>query len=75
MLQVLLASGAGFMALFFWLHDLRTRVLAIADRALEAAAAGTPAASGARATGSPAPHLSEPRTGADPATASQRTGN
>ncbi len=42
MLQVLLASGAGFMALFFWLHDLRTRVLAVADRALEAATAGAP---------------------------------
>jgi heme exporter protein C len=78
MLQVLLASGAGFMALFFWLHDLRTRVLAVADRALEAAAAGAPSASSARATGSSAPHLGEPTmptAGADPATASQRTSN
>src|ERR1700724_4633541 len=73
MLQVLLASGAGFMALFFWLHDLRTRVLAVADRVLEAAAAGAPSARSARATGTSAPHLGEPRTGADPATASQRT--
>jgi heme exporter protein C len=80
MLQVLLASGAGFMALFFWLHDLRTRVLAIADRALEAAAlAARPAAAASAAASSgatwSAPHLGEPRTGADPATASQRTGN
>jgi len=78
MLQVLLASGAGFMALFFWLHDLRTRVLAVADRALEAAAAGAPSAGSARATGPSAPHLGEPTmptAGADPATASQRTGN
>ena len=80
MLQVLLASGAGFMALFFWLQDLRTRVLAVADRALEAAALGARPAAAANAaassfaTGS-APHLGEPRAGADPATASQRTGN
>jgi hypothetical protein len=32
MLQVLLASGAGFIALFFWLHDLRCRLLALAER-------------------------------------------
>jgi heme exporter protein C len=30
MLQVLLASGVGFVALFFWLHGLRTRLLALA---------------------------------------------
>lgn len=35
MLQVLLAGGAGFTALFFWLLDLRIRLLAAADRALE----------------------------------------
>src|SRR6202166_3307781 len=80
MLQVLLASGAGFMALFFWLHDLRTRVLAVADRALEAAALGARPAAAANAaassfaTGS-APRLGEPRAGADPATASPRTSN
>jgi len=61
MLQVLLASGAGFTALFFWLHDLRARLLAVADRALEAVAA--------------APHPAAPRSGADPATASPRTSN
>jgi heme exporter protein C len=46
MLQVLLASGAGFTALFFWLHRLRTGLLALADRALAAAprAALAPAA-------------------------------
>ena len=43
MLQVLLAGAAGFTALFFWLVDLRRRVLALADRAPEAAAA-SPAA-------------------------------
>jgi heme exporter protein C len=43
MLQVLLAGAAGFTALFFWLLDLRVRVLALADRALAASAA--PAAS------------------------------
>lgn len=31
-LQVLLASGVGFTALFFWLHDLQTRILALAER-------------------------------------------
>lgn len=34
MLQVLLASGAGFTALFFWMHGLRTRLLAAGERAL-----------------------------------------
>lgn len=53
MLQVLLASGAGFTALFFWLHRLRTRLLALADRALAASAAAdiaavAPAAASAR---------------------------
>ncbi len=43
MLQVLLAGAAGFTALFFWLVDLRRRVLALADRAPEAHAA-SPAA-------------------------------
>ncbi len=32
MLRVLLASLAGFTALFFWMHDLRCRVWALADR-------------------------------------------
>lgn len=31
-LQVLLASGIGFTALFFWLHDLQTRIQALAER-------------------------------------------
>ena len=31
-LQVLLASGVGFLALFFWLHGLQTRILALAER-------------------------------------------
>lgn len=31
-LQVLLASGIGFTALFFWIHNLQTRVLALAER-------------------------------------------
>jgi len=75
MLQVLLASGAGFTALFFWLHDLRTRVLAVADQALEAAAAGAPRAGIVGAWGSAPPHITEPGTAADPATASQRTSN
>ena len=75
MLQVLLASGAGFTALFFWLHDLRTRVLAVADRALEAAAAGAPRAGIVGAWGSAPPHITEPGAAADPATASPRTSN
>ncbi|HVT57945.1 MAG TPA: cytochrome c biogenesis protein CcsA [Thermoanaerobaculia bacterium] len=33
MLQVLLASGTGFTALFFWLHNLRCRLLALEERA------------------------------------------
>ena len=49
MLQVLLASGAGFTALFFWLHRLRTGLLALADRAFAAA----PRAALAPAAGSP----------------------
>lgn len=32
MLQVLLASWVGFQVLFFWLHDLRCRILAFAQR-------------------------------------------
>jgi len=36
MLQVLLASWVGFNALFFWLHGLRCRLGALADRRLEA---------------------------------------
>jgi heme exporter protein C len=86
MLQVLLASGAGFMALFFWLHDLRKRVLAVADRALEAAAAGAPRANRAEAAAALAPagaasamgsasNAGDPRAGTDPATASPRTSN
>ena len=47
MFQVLLASGAGFTALFFWLHDLRTRLLALADRVLEAHGASAPGDAGA----------------------------
>ncbi len=31
-MQVLLASGAGFLALFFWIHNLQTRILALAER-------------------------------------------
>lgn len=31
-LQVLLASGAGFTALLFWIHNLQTRMLALAER-------------------------------------------
>jgi heme exporter protein C len=31
-LQVLLASGVGFTALFFWLHNLQTRIQALAER-------------------------------------------
>ncbi len=37
MLVVLLAGAAGFTALFFWLHDLRTRLLGLAERRAEAA--------------------------------------
>ncbi len=62
MLQVLLGSGAGFIALFFWLHSLRTRLLrlsALAETDL-AAAAPAPAAAGAG-------------TAADPASAAWRT--
>jgi heme exporter protein C len=40
MFEVLLASGAGFIALFFWLHGLRARLLALADRTI--AVAGAP---------------------------------
>ncbi len=31
-LNVLMASGAGFTCLFFWLHNLQMRVLALAER-------------------------------------------
>ena len=31
-LQVLLASGLGFTILFFWMHNLQTRILALAER-------------------------------------------
>lgn len=31
-MQVLMASGAGFIALFFWLHSLQTRIQALAER-------------------------------------------
>lgn len=31
-LQVLLASGVGFTALYFWLHNLQTRIVALAER-------------------------------------------
>ena len=31
-LQVLLASGLGFTLLFFWMHNLQTRILALAER-------------------------------------------
>ena len=70
MLQVLLASGAGFTARFFWLHDLRTRLLAIAERALAAAAA---TASGAGEAAAPHPAPSGSREAADPVPASPRT--
>ena len=67
MLQVLLASGAGFTALFFWLHDLRTRVLAVADRALEAAGAHPSyAAVTANAAAAPQPNPSDPEGGRRP---------
>lgn len=36
MLLVLLAGAAGFTALFFWLNDLRARLLALAERPLRA---------------------------------------
>jgi heme exporter protein C len=39
-LQVLLASGVGFTALFFWLHNLQTRIQALAER--KSAAGGSP---------------------------------
>lgn len=39
MWQVLLASSTGFLAVFFWMHNLRTRLLALADRQALAAAA------------------------------------
>lgn len=35
MLQVLLATGAAFLALFFWLHHLRCRVFLLAERQSE----------------------------------------
>ena len=44
MLQVLLASGAGFTALFFWLHGLRTRLLGLSALAEHSVAADAPAA-------------------------------
>jgi heme exporter protein C len=51
MLQVLLASGAGFLAIFFWLHDLRRRILALADRPARRARPSPAApAAGARRT-------------------------
>jgi len=31
-LQVLMASGVGFTALFFWIHNLQTRIQALAER-------------------------------------------
>jgi hypothetical protein len=31
-LQVLLASGLGFTLLFFWMHNLQTRIVALAER-------------------------------------------
>jgi heme exporter protein C len=73
MLQVLLASGVGFTALFFWLHSLRTRLLgleALAER-------GERAESGERGV---APELTEaPDAGTarhtDPAGAASRTSN
>jgi heme exporter protein C len=37
MLLVLLAGAAGFTALFFWLHSLRTRLLALSERRAAAA--------------------------------------
>jgi heme exporter protein C len=37
MLQVLLLGAAAFTALFFWLHDLRRRVLGLLDRRAERA--------------------------------------
>jgi heme exporter protein C len=39
MLLVLLAGAAGFTALFFWLLNLRTRLLALADRRIAVASA------------------------------------
>jgi heme exporter protein C len=43
MLQVLLASGAGFTALFFWLHGLRTRLLGLSALAEHGVVADAPA--------------------------------
>lgn len=40
MLQVLLASGLGFTGLFFWMHDLRCRLGALAARDERTAAVG-----------------------------------
>ena len=31
-LRVLLASGVGFTTLFFWIHNLQTRIQALAER-------------------------------------------
>jgi heme exporter protein C len=81
MLQVLLAGAAGFTALFFWLHDLRTRLLALAERALAAAAAGAIGAAGATsAAGSNSVPGADGaaggrRSAADPGAASPRTSN
>ncbi len=62
MLLVLLAGSAGFTALFFWMHNLRTRLLALADRTEPGAA---PALVGAPAPTSPrAPQ--PPPASADP---------
>jgi heme exporter protein C len=55
MLQVLLAGAAGFTALFFWLLDLRTRLLALADRAEEAAVMAHPARRDSSPSAPPAP--------------------
>ena len=38
MLAVLLASSAGFTALFYWMHSLRRRLAAVAARRIEGSA-------------------------------------
>ncbi len=64
MLRVLLASGAGFTALFFWLHSLRTRLLGLEALAERGFAPDLTAA----------PEAGTPRR-ADPAGVASRTSN
>jgi hypothetical protein len=59
MFEVLVAGAGGFTALFFWMHNLRMRMLALADRALEPGTA--PAAAAATAPSGPAPLAPPPQ--------------